>query len=189
MAIVRLEPATEALISLGDFVALLNGNNPSFLASRRIAPCSRPDRPLPAGASRRAAHFCRPRDRRLGRRLSLRRALDGRPPCDHHATDFRRRFWATIFGARNSALPSEPLLARSSAWLSVSSFGFPGIIFGPFIGAVVGELSAQKFEAGNPRRCRRDHRPRARCRDQVGVGVNDDRRFSYSSLFIVNREC
>ena len=120
MAIVRLEPATEALISLGDFVALSNGNNPSFLASRRIAPCSRPDRPLRAGLWTVVI---------LAIITLLTLGVD---------------FWATIFGAKKFGASKRAVIGALIGLVIGIFLGFPGIIFGPFIGAVVGELSAQK---------------------------------------------
>ena len=52
--------------------------------------------------------------------------------------------WATMFGARRfgaSKLAVVGALIGSAAGLFL---GFPGVLFGPFIGAVIGELLAQR---------------------------------------------
>jgi len=53
-------------------------------------------------------------------------------------------FWATIFGAKKFGASKRAVIGALIG-LTIGIFlGFPGILFGPFIGAVVGELSAQK---------------------------------------------
>src|SRR5258707_4387818 len=53
-------------------------------------------------------------------------------------------FWATIFGAKKFGASKRAVIGALIG-LAIGIFlGLPGIIFFPFIGAVIGELSAQK---------------------------------------------
>jgi hypothetical protein len=53
-------------------------------------------------------------------------------------------FWATLFGARRFGASKYAAIGAVLGAVAGLFLGFPGVIFGPFIGAVAGELLAQK---------------------------------------------
>jgi uncharacterized protein len=53
-------------------------------------------------------------------------------------------FWATIFGARKFGASKRAVIGALFGGVTGLFLGLPGVIFGPFIGAVIGELSARR---------------------------------------------
>jgi uncharacterized protein YqgC (DUF456 family) len=53
-------------------------------------------------------------------------------------------FWATMFGAKKFGASKRAVIGAITGCIAGIFLGFPGVIFGPFIGAVAGELLAQK---------------------------------------------
>ncbi len=53
-------------------------------------------------------------------------------------------FWAAMFGARKFGASKRAMIGAFFGTIAGLFLGLPGVIFCPFIGAVVGELSAQR---------------------------------------------
>lgn len=53
-------------------------------------------------------------------------------------------FWATMFGAKKFGASKRAIVGAVIGSIVGIFLGFPGVIFGPFIGAVIGELLAQR---------------------------------------------
>jgi uncharacterized protein len=53
-------------------------------------------------------------------------------------------FWATMFGARRFGASHRAVIGALIGSVGGIFLGFPGVIFAPFIGAVIGELSARR---------------------------------------------
>ncbi len=53
-------------------------------------------------------------------------------------------FWATMFGAKKFGASKRAVIGALLGVVAGLFLGLPGVIFAPFIGAVVGELSAQR---------------------------------------------
>jgi uncharacterized protein YqgC (DUF456 family) len=53
-------------------------------------------------------------------------------------------FWATMFGAKKFGASRRAIIGALLGALVGIFLGFPGVLFGPFIGAVMAELSAQR---------------------------------------------
>jgi len=53
-------------------------------------------------------------------------------------------FWATMFGAKKFGASRRAVIGALVGVVGGLFLGLPGIIFGPFIGAVIGELSARR---------------------------------------------
>ncbi len=53
-------------------------------------------------------------------------------------------FWATMFGAKKFGASTRAIIGAVLGLIIGIFLGFPGVIFGPFIGAVIGELSARR---------------------------------------------
>lgn len=52
--------------------------------------------------------------------------------------------WATVFGAKKFGASKRALVGAAVGALAGLFLGVPGVLFGPFIGAVLGEISARK---------------------------------------------
>ncbi|HEY7320139.1 MAG TPA: DUF456 domain-containing protein [Candidatus Binatia bacterium] len=53
-------------------------------------------------------------------------------------------FWAAMFGAKRFGASKRALVGAFGGTIVGIFLGFPGVLFGPFIGAVIGELSARR---------------------------------------------
>ena len=53
-------------------------------------------------------------------------------------------FWATMFGARRFGASKRAVIGALIGAIVGLFLGLPGVIFAPFIGAVIGELSARR---------------------------------------------
>jgi uncharacterized protein len=53
-------------------------------------------------------------------------------------------FWATLFGAKKFGASKRAVIGALVGLLVGVFLGFPGVVFGPFIGAVVGEISVRR---------------------------------------------
>jgi uncharacterized protein YqgC (DUF456 family) len=53
-------------------------------------------------------------------------------------------FWATMYGAKRFGASKRAIIGALVGVIIGMFLGFPGVIFGPFIGAVIGELSARR---------------------------------------------
>jgi uncharacterized protein YqgC (DUF456 family) len=53
-------------------------------------------------------------------------------------------FWATMFGAKRFGASKRAMIGATIGAVGGIFLGFPGVLFGPFIGAVIGELSARR---------------------------------------------
>jgi len=53
-------------------------------------------------------------------------------------------FWATMFGAKRFGASRRAMIGAVIGAIVGLFLGFPGVLFGPFIGAVAGELLAQR---------------------------------------------
>ena len=54
-------------------------------------------------------------------------------------------FWATMFGAKKFGASKRAIIGALIGLVAGLFLGLPGVIFGPFIGAVIGELSAREI--------------------------------------------
>ena len=52
--------------------------------------------------------------------------------------------WATMFGAKRFGASKRAIIGGAIGALAGIFLGFPGVLFGPFIGAVIGELLARR---------------------------------------------
>lgn len=52
--------------------------------------------------------------------------------------------WATMFGAKKFGASKRAVVGALIGVVAGLFLGFPGVLFGPFIGAVIGELSARR---------------------------------------------
>src|SRR5581483_11767917 len=119
----------------------IHGIGSVLLAARICFGRRRLARPLRARAARRAADLCRAGARRVGGRLSLRRLVDNRRARAARRAELCRGFLcgAKKFGASRRA--GAGALIGLAAGMFI---GFPGLVFGPFIGEVAGELTVRK---------------------------------------------
>jgi uncharacterized protein YqgC (DUF456 family) len=53
-------------------------------------------------------------------------------------------FWATMFGAKKFGASKRAIIGALLGLVIGVFMGLPGVVFGPFIGAVIGELSARR---------------------------------------------
>jgi uncharacterized protein YqgC (DUF456 family) len=53
-------------------------------------------------------------------------------------------FWATLFGAKKFGASKRGIIGALLGAVAGLFLGLPGVIFAPFIGAVIGELSGQR---------------------------------------------
>ncbi len=54
-------------------------------------------------------------------------------------------FWATMFGVKKFSASKRAVIGALIGVVAGLFLGVPGVIFGPFIGAVIGELSARRI--------------------------------------------
>jgi uncharacterized protein YqgC (DUF456 family) len=59
--------------------------------------------------------------------------------------------WAAMFGAKRFGASKRAIVGALIGTLAGIFLGFPGVLFGPFIGAVIGELSARRNLEGAAR--------------------------------------
>ena len=53
-------------------------------------------------------------------------------------------FWAAMFGAKRFGASKRAIVGALIGTIVGLFLGFPGVLFGPFVGAVIGELSARR---------------------------------------------